>query len=405
MKILHTSDWHVGKTLRGASRLDEHRAVLAEIADDRGGRARRPRARHRRPVRVGRAAADAQRVVWDALLALRATGAHVVAIGGNHDNQYALDAWSPGVRRRRHHAARPRDRARSSVASSSSPRTRGERASRRAPAVRVAALRDPHRADARARRGRGRGPVRRTDAAADRRAEREASAPTRSTSSPRTASCGAARSAAASATRRRSSTTASRGCTFPTHANYIALGHLHRTQRMAAPAPAWYAGSPIQVDFGEEQDVKHVLLVEAEAGVPARVTTRRAHDSVDACGPSRGTLAELAAAGAAKPATRGCASSYARPTRAGLADDVRALFPRAVDVRDRDRRARRRRSRAHVAPRPVAARAVRRVPRERRGRGSAGSSGSSTGSTTTRSPRRRSDAPDRAARRRVRRLP
>ena len=31
MKLLHTSDWHVGKQLRGQSRADEHRAVLAEI--------------------------------------------------------------------------------------------------------------------------------------------------------------------------------------------------------------------------------------------------------------------------------------------------------------------------------------------------------------------------------------
>ena len=31
MKILHTSDWHVGKTLKGRDRLDEQRAVLAEI--------------------------------------------------------------------------------------------------------------------------------------------------------------------------------------------------------------------------------------------------------------------------------------------------------------------------------------------------------------------------------------
>ena len=32
MKLLHTSDWHVGKAIRGASRADEHRAVLDEIA-------------------------------------------------------------------------------------------------------------------------------------------------------------------------------------------------------------------------------------------------------------------------------------------------------------------------------------------------------------------------------------
>ena len=29
MKLLHTSDWHVGKTLKGRNRLDEQRAVLA----------------------------------------------------------------------------------------------------------------------------------------------------------------------------------------------------------------------------------------------------------------------------------------------------------------------------------------------------------------------------------------
>ena len=33
MRILHTSDWHVGKTIRGESRLAEHVAVLAEIAE------------------------------------------------------------------------------------------------------------------------------------------------------------------------------------------------------------------------------------------------------------------------------------------------------------------------------------------------------------------------------------
>ena len=32
MRLLHTGDWHVGKTLRGKSRAEEHRQVLAEIA-------------------------------------------------------------------------------------------------------------------------------------------------------------------------------------------------------------------------------------------------------------------------------------------------------------------------------------------------------------------------------------
>ena len=33
MRFLHTSDWHVGRTIRNRSRMDEHRAVFAEIVD------------------------------------------------------------------------------------------------------------------------------------------------------------------------------------------------------------------------------------------------------------------------------------------------------------------------------------------------------------------------------------
>ena len=33
MKFLHTSDWHVGRTIRNRSRMGEHRAVFAEIID------------------------------------------------------------------------------------------------------------------------------------------------------------------------------------------------------------------------------------------------------------------------------------------------------------------------------------------------------------------------------------
>jgi exonuclease SbcD len=33
MRFLHTSDWHVGRTLRGRSRLEEHEAVRTEVLD------------------------------------------------------------------------------------------------------------------------------------------------------------------------------------------------------------------------------------------------------------------------------------------------------------------------------------------------------------------------------------
>ena len=95
MRFLHTSDWHVGKTLRGRSRLAEQSAVLAEIVDIAS----------REQVDAVLIAGDlydssvptpdAQRLVVRTLLDLAATGARVVAIAGNHDNAKTFDAYSP----------------------------------------------------------------------------------------------------------------------------------------------------------------------------------------------------------------------------------------------------------------------------------------------------------------------
>ena len=58
---------------------------------------------------------------------------------------------------------------------------------------------------------------------------------------------------------------------FPSSAQYVALGHIHRAQEIeASPAPACYAGSPLQLDFGEEGEEKTFVVVEAEPGRPAR---------------------------------------------------------------------------------------------------------------------------------------
>jgi exonuclease SbcD len=59
---------------------------------------------------------------------------------------------------------------------------------------------------------------------------------------------------------------------LPSTAHYIALGHIHRPQRVeAAPSPAYYAGSPLQLDFGEAGERKVFLLVEAKPRQPARI--------------------------------------------------------------------------------------------------------------------------------------
>jgi exonuclease SbcD len=97
-----------------------------------------------------------------------------------------------------------------------------------------------------------------------------------------------------------------------------------------AGAAAWYAGSPIQVDFGEEHDVKHVLLVEAAAGVPARVEPRPLRSGWT-LRTLRGSVAELREA-AADAGDAWLRVVVQESPRAGLADEVRAFLPRAVDV-------------------------------------------------------------------------
>ncbi|MDA8441280.1 MAG: exonuclease subunit SbcD, partial [Peptococcaceae bacterium] len=60
---------------------------------------------------------------------------------------------------------------------------------------------------------------------------------------------------------------------MPSGAQYVALGHLHRAQAVkGAPAPTRYSGSPLAYSFSETGQAKSVILVEGFPGQP--VTTR-----------------------------------------------------------------------------------------------------------------------------------
>lgn len=58
---------------------------------------------------------------------------------------------------------------------------------------------------------------------------------------------------------------------LPRTAQYIALGHVHKPQEIANPAPAFYAGSLLQLDFGESGQQKFVNMVEVQPQKPAEV--------------------------------------------------------------------------------------------------------------------------------------
>jgi len=323
VRILHTSDWHVGKALRGQSRIDEHRAVLGEIADVAS------RERVDLVLVVGdlfetaAPAPDATAVVWDALLALRESRAHVVVVGGNHDQQSQLEAVAPvfarlgitvlGLPAEPARAVVDVGGARVALLPWMSQRwavkteqLMGATASATVQyyAARVARMLEwlcegfatdtvnivaAHCAVRGGRLGGGERDAQLID-------EYEVPA-----------------------------------AAFPASANYVALGHLHRAQSIPGAAPIWYSGSPIQVDFGEEHDIKQVLLVDIPDRGAAKVTpvplTRGWSLRT-----LRGTLPELGAI--ADSIGDAWLRVYVREApRAGLADDVRALLPRAVDVR------------------------------------------------------------------------
>ncbi|MGI0106219.1 exonuclease SbcCD subunit D C-terminal domain-containing protein [Salinimicrobium sp. WS361] len=53
---------------------------------------------------------------------------------------------------------------------------------------------------------------------------------------------------------------------FGSYFNYIALGHIHKPQRVAAAVPAFYSGSPLPLSFSERRDEKRVLIIDSEEG-------------------------------------------------------------------------------------------------------------------------------------------
>ena len=60
---------------------------------------------------------------------------------------------------------------------------------------------------------------------------------------------------------------------IPKQIQYTALGHLHRMHRAdSSPCPVYYAGSPLAYSFAEANQKKYVLLVEVEPGQQAVVS-------------------------------------------------------------------------------------------------------------------------------------
>jgi exonuclease SbcD len=330
MRVLHTADWHVGKTLKGRSRLDEQEQVLREIVAV---------AREHEVDAVlvagdlydtAAPSAQAQQLVVRTLMGLAREGAQVVAIAGNHDNAAALDAYRPlanaaGITL----VGSVRTAERGGVVEFTA-RSTGERGT-------VAVL--PFLSQRYA--------VRAAELVANTPAENTGAydQQLRDVLHSLTAGFGddAVNMVMAHLTvlngvfgggERAAQSIfeyAVPATIFPVESHYVALGHLHRRQRIDAPCPVHYAGAPLPVDFGEQDNTPVVCLVEAAPGTPATVTDipitagRRLRTL-------RGTVPELEAL-AGTVGEDFLRVWVCEPARAGLREEVVALLPNALEVR------------------------------------------------------------------------
>lgn len=330
MKLLHTADWHLGKVLKGLPRLDEQATVLAEIVAVADAEAVDLVVVAGDVFDSAAPAPEAQRLAWTTLLALRATGAEVVVIAGNHDSPAAFEAVRPVFA-----AASIEVRGRPAPPEAGGVVTLTARSS--GEQVRVALL--PFVSQHGVVRA---GELFELDAAEA--AGSYAAAYSRLVArltgefTPDAVNIVVAHATLVDGQMGGGERTAQSifayavpAQVFPASASYVALGHLHRAQAALGNRPVWYSGSPIAVDFGEqgEPTPKSVLVVDAGASQPARV--RAVPLAARRLRTVEGTLAELTALASSvgDDLLRVIVRELARP---GLADEVRALLTGALDV-------------------------------------------------------------------------
>jgi len=113
--------------------------------------------------------------------------------------------------------------------------------------------------------------------------------------------------------------------------SYAAFGHIHKPQALAGRPWARYAGSPIPIDFGELGETKSVVCVEARPGKTPSMNCvslsggrplRRARGTLDdlaqQAGNLRGSLAHI---------------TVETPAQRHIADDVQARLPDTIVLR------------------------------------------------------------------------
>lgn len=272
MRILHTSDWHAGKAWKGQTRLDELALVLDDLAT----------AVEREGVDLvlmtgdvfdtSSPSADAERLVFGFFRRIGRLDVPSAVIAGNHDSPTRVEAWGQLAELAR-------------VTASGVPKRHDEGgcvtiATRSGEQARVALLPfvSPARAVTAEALATGPDDAGTGYAAYMRAFVQELACGFRPDSVNLLLAHTHLRGAVVGSSERRvhvGEAWMADAEMLPRTAQYVALGHIHRHQQVTtSPVPTWYAGAPLQLDFGEEGLATCYNLIDVRAGGAARVEPR-----------------------------------------------------------------------------------------------------------------------------------
>jgi len=269
MRILHTSDWHAGRVWKGVDRLPELAAVLENIGNF---------VEHDSIDLVlmsgdvfdsGVPSAEAERLVFGFLKRIGGAGAHTIVIAGNHDYPARLDAWGILAELVNVHViGRPRRAEAGGVIEVTN--GAGETA-----VVACVPFAPPRAFVSAFELAASETEARQRYADSLRAVVEHLAVRFRPEAVNLLMAHTHLEGAILSGSERQvhiGEEWAASAQALPAFAHYVALGHIHKPQRIeTAPAPTYYAGSPLQLDFGEVGEEKSFVVIDARPRQPARV--------------------------------------------------------------------------------------------------------------------------------------
>ncbi|HSS50503.1 MAG TPA: exonuclease SbcCD subunit D [Thermoanaerobaculia bacterium] len=264
MKIVHTSDWHIGRRWKGIQRLDELEAVLDHLASFIEEQSI-DLVLHSGDVFESRnPPAEAEQLVNRFLVRVGRSGAQMLVVAGNHDDPLRLDARSlltELVHVQILGRPRPASRGGTRIVTTRG----GEKAvvamlPFASPGSWVSALDLAGEEES----------ARKQYARMFERAVQDLCGPFRPDAVNLLMAHTHLEGALCGESERRvhiGEDWAASPEALPKNASYIALGHIHRPQQIEGPvSPAYYAGSLLQMDFGEAGEEKTFVVVTASPG-------------------------------------------------------------------------------------------------------------------------------------------